>query len=164
MNAELTKLRVDVQTLAKAGDKKKSIKTTKADTAEGAAAGANTNVAGAATPEEKFPLNKMVYFKQEAKKPEYLEKYIKKLEETDQGVRKLMEEDKTVADKKNEVEKAKARASWLWLYIKNNNQAVGTQIETEYKEAKNNFQLRTKPLQQTTEAHTPDNHKEANGD
>jgi hypothetical protein len=154
LNVKMDILRTELQVVAKnaSGAKKPVKKDAPADPAN-----PDAPKPAEATPAVKFDSNKMVWFKRNFKDNEaFRNRYLDELAKVEPKIRELMENDPTTVAKKNEEEKRKSKSQFIWLYIKTNNAALSTQIATEFNDAKNAHAMQNKPVQQGTEAHTPE--------
>lgn len=119
----------------------------------------------------RFDSNKMVWFKRKCredveknddgsvKSTPFMEKYILKIAEFDPTIRDKLESDENVTKRKKDDEKIRAKAGILWNIIKvrtSTDPALSTDIETQFKQEKQAFELAQQQPQQSAEQHTPD--------
>lgn len=113
-------------------------------------AGAEVRVQHPVGTQKNFPVNKLVYFRDQFKtNPEYRARYV-----TD-DIQALMDKDATIMGKANETQKLIAQATFCWNYFKQNKPDIAETIEREYVAAKAAQEAANKPPQQTVEANTP---------
>lgn len=100
--------------------------------------------------QKNFPVNKLVYFRDQFKtNPEYRARFVTK------ELQDLMDADATISAKTNETQKLVAQATYCWNYIKQNKPDVGELIEKDYIEAKALHEANSKLPQQVAEPVTP---------
>ena len=136
------------------------------------ASAADTKSAPATPNVPKLPSNKMLWFKQQVQADvQYgedgvtvvarptMDSYIDKLTVAIPNLRETMEADPAIVNKKNEVQKNKSRATFLWTQIKSLDGTpndIGPEIQSAYDDAKKQFNLAMAAPQQTVENHTPE--------
>jgi hypothetical protein len=99
--------------------------------------------------EEKFPANKMLYFKGRYKaESQYRDQY------TTPEMTASMDQDQSITSKTKEDQKLQAKATWVWNFIKANDKGKAETIEREYKDAKDAHTANNRPNQEQAENKT----------
>jgi len=97
-----------------------------------------------------FPVNKLVYFRDQFKNnADYRAKYVTA------ELKALMDNEAAITSKTNETQKLIAQATFCWNYFKNHKTDVADAIEKEYAEAKAEHGNAARPKQQTVEPRSP---------
>lgn len=103
-----------------------------------------------AAPAEKFPVNKLVYFREKFKSdPAYRARYVSP------EIQALMDSDATIAGKTNDQQRLVAQATFCWGMVKKNLDTVDA-LDKEFISAKQAHEAANKPPQQVLEANTPE--------
>jgi hypothetical protein len=111
------------------------------------------NAVAAAKPAEAaevFPVNKLIWFKQQWKHPEYRARFMAL-----PGVTEAVNGSKLVQEKTKPEQKLIAEAQLVWAHIKSTNETVFKDISNEHEVAKAKHVAANKPAPDTVEAVTP---------